>query len=420
MILEFLNHLWPFILVIIVLVTIHEFGHYFAARKCGIHVEAFSIGFGPVIYSKKDKNGTEWRLSALPLGGYIKMLGEYEESNSNTKSSTKSNEKNNFNKSDVAKDPLNNEEGTIHKKSSLSSKSPLQKFFVAVAGPAANFISAIIVSIAVSAFIGIPTPNTTIKSVKENSIAFDLGIQPNDEIISVYIANPKASQKSKEESSDKKYHANSSGAHTKDAKSIEGHVTEKATNPQEVIHIIRSGKEAILTIKRKIFENQSEVFDIKLNDTGPNRMIGISFNTSFKKSCVTNSILHGLVIPFQMASANFKGVYSIVTGKAPSSSISGPVKIAQIIRSAASSVASILMIFIILSIGLACMNMIPLPGLDGGTALISIIEMLTKKNASEKIIVTINAIGMIIISLITVLVMYNDISQLSIIKKIFG
>lgn len=408
MILEFLNHLWPFILVIIVLVTIHEFGHYFAARKCGIHVEAFSIGFGPVIYSKKDKNGTEWRLSALPLGGYIKMLGEYEE----TKSSKKD-EPDKRDTADIAENTLNNEEGAIHAEgslSSLSSKPPLQKFFVAVAGPAANFMSAIIVSILVSVFVGIPTPNTTIQSVKESSIAFDLGIQPNDEIISAYVAN--STQKNAQDAKIMKS--------PKDTKATKDNITEKSTNPQEIIGIIRSGKEAILTIKRRIFENQSEVFDVKLNESEPNRMIGVSFDTSFNKSCVTNAILHGFVIPFKMASANFQGVYAIVTGKSPASSISGPVKIAQIIRSAASSLASILMIFIILSIGLACMNMIPLPGLDGGTALISIIEMLTKKNASEKMIVTINAIGMVIITLITVLVMYNDLSQLSIIKKIFG
>src|SRR5919107_3640825 len=77
---EFLSGLWtyviPFLVVLTVLVFVHELGHYWAARRCGIRVEVFSIGFGPELFGYTDRAGTRWKFSAIPLGGYVKMFGD--------------------------------------------------------------------------------------------------------------------------------------------------------------------------------------------------------------------------------------------------------------------------------------------------------------------------------------------------------
>lgn len=361
MLLDFFNHLWPFILVIVLLVTIHEFGHYFAARACKTHVEAFSIGFGPVLYSKKDKNGTEWRISAIPLGGYIKMLGEYD-TDLKTMNST---------------NPL-----------SVLSKTPLQRFFISVAGPAANFISAIIISVFVCLFLGVSSITNQVDYVSPNGLANGI-ITKGDKIAAAV--------------------ENEASIHENDA----------ITSIADITRLINSGKEITLVIEKMTDGETTKYEYVKLDATNIGRKLGVRFATRREKMDFTNSISNGMIIPFKMASDNLRGIFSIVLGKESKDSLSGPIKIAQIIKSSANDIYSVMMLLILLSVSLACMNMLPLPGLDGFTAIISIIEIITRRKASMKVIYAMNIAGLICISALTFLVLYNDISQLSFIQNIF-
>ncbi|WP_439287474.1 sigma E protease regulator RseP [Lonepinella sp. BR2357] len=152
---SFLWSLVSFIIVIGVLVSVHEYGHFWAARKCGIKVHRFSIGFGKVLWSKKDKQGTEFAVSLIPLGGYVKMLDE------------------------------RNETVPAELKSqSFNSKTVLQRMFVIVAGPLANFIFAILAYWVVFA-VGIPSVKPVIDGVKPNSIAAQAQLAPNSQILAV-------------------------------------------------------------------------------------------------------------------------------------------------------------------------------------------------------------------------------------------
>ena len=110
----YFEYIFWFILVFTIIVFIHEFGHYIVARINNVDVERFSIGFGPVLFSKTDKNNTKWQIGAIPLGGYVKFCGEmYSESKS------KINSKN---------------------KNLFMNKKALQKASIVFAGPAANFL----------------------------------------------------------------------------------------------------------------------------------------------------------------------------------------------------------------------------------------------------------------------------------------
>ena len=110
-----LDYVLPFLLILTVLVFVHEMGHYLAARRCGVRVEVFSIGFGPELYGWTDRKGTRWKISAIPVGGYVKMFGERPEPG-------------------AAAHPLSPEDQKV----SFASKTLGQRAFIVFAGPFAN------------------------------------------------------------------------------------------------------------------------------------------------------------------------------------------------------------------------------------------------------------------------------------------
>lgn len=152
---SFLWSLGSFLITISVLVAIHEYGHFWAARKCGVKVLRFSIGFGRVIWHRIDKQGTEFALSLIPLGGYVKMLdGRAEEVPVELKSQA------------------------------FDQKTVRQRAFIIAAGPLANFLFAIVAYWVIYS-IGIPTIKPVIENVTPNSIAAQARIEPNSQVIAI-------------------------------------------------------------------------------------------------------------------------------------------------------------------------------------------------------------------------------------------
>ena len=152
---SFLWSLGSFLITISVLVAIHEYGHFWAARKCGVKVLCFSIGFGRVIWHRIDKQGTEFALSLIPLGGYVKMLDGRAE------------------------------EVPVELKSQAFDQKPVrQRAFIIAAGPLANFLFAIAAYWVIYS-IGIPTIKPVIENVTPNSIAAQARIEPNSQVIAI-------------------------------------------------------------------------------------------------------------------------------------------------------------------------------------------------------------------------------------------
>lgn len=152
---SFLWSLGAFIIVIAVLVAVHEYGHFWAARKCGIKVHRFSIGFGKVIWSRRDKQGTEFAISLIPLGGYVKMLDE---------------------RNEAVPEQL--------KSQAFNQKNVAQRAFVIAAGPLANFLFAIF-AYWVIYLIGIPTVKPVIEQVQSQSLAAQADIRPDNQIMAI-------------------------------------------------------------------------------------------------------------------------------------------------------------------------------------------------------------------------------------------
>ena len=165
-IVDTLNYIWPFLAVITPVVFFHELGHYLVARANRVSVEVFSIGFGPELFGFNDRLGTRWKFSLLPLGGYVKFLGD-----SNAASTSPADEINEMTPEEQAR--------------CFQNKSVAQRSAVAVAGPVANFILAIVIFAILFATIGQRFTPAIVGAVLENSAAEEAGLKAGDEFVQI-------------------------------------------------------------------------------------------------------------------------------------------------------------------------------------------------------------------------------------------
>src|SRR5918994_5600534 len=166
-IMEFLNPLWnyvlPFLVILTILVFVHEMGHYYVARRAGVKVEAFSIGFGPEIFGWYDKHGTRWRFACIPLGGYVKMFGETERT--------------------VADDGSERPLSAAEKSVSFQHKKLRQRAAIVFAGPFVNYVFAVIVLGILFAVAGQAFSPSIIGPVVPGSPAEKAGLKTGDKIV---------------------------------------------------------------------------------------------------------------------------------------------------------------------------------------------------------------------------------------------
>ncbi len=162
-----------FLAILSVLVFVHEWGHYIVARLCGVRVETFSIGFGKEIWGFNDKHGTRWKIALIPLGGYVKMYGDQDPASAGHSDEVDA--------SDGSKRKMNDEE----KKLAFFSKSIPQRSAIVFAGPAINFIFAILILAFVYGTYGRPVTPPVSSAIAVESAAYKAGFLPHDEVIAI-------------------------------------------------------------------------------------------------------------------------------------------------------------------------------------------------------------------------------------------
>ncbi len=162
-----------FVLVLSLLVFVHEWGHYIIARLCGVRVETFSIGFGKEIWGINDKHGTRWKVSLVPLGGYVKMFGDVDPASARHTEETKDE------KGDVR--PLTEEERSV----AFFSKNVWARSAIVFAGPAINFLFAIVILCGLYTFYGQPVTPPLATAIIEGSAADKAGFLPHDEVLTI-------------------------------------------------------------------------------------------------------------------------------------------------------------------------------------------------------------------------------------------
>ena len=342
------------LLVLSALIFFHELGHYFAARLMGVYVEVFSIGFGKKLFSF-DKWNTQWSISAIPLGGYVKMKGQDD--------------------SDPTNISLDDD--------SYNVKTPAQKIFILLAGPAANFVLAFVLYFVIA--LGGPNIlSPVIGKVVKDSPAFVAGLETNDTIVSI----------------------NGTPISTWDemAKTI------SSSNGSLNVEIERNGYLELKTLTPKVSETTN-----MFNEVVQKKMIGIgSAGVTHKLELSAGETLSYATDKTIWASTMiFTGVKKLIMGEVPAKELGGVISIVKITSDAtAAGWMSVLFFAALISVNLGVLNLLPIPALDGGHIMFNLYEMITKRAPSEAVLIKLTIAGWGVLFSLMALGLYNDITRL--------
>lgn len=340
-----------FMAVLSVLIIIHEFGHFITAKKIGVKVEKFSLGFGPTILKKK-KGETEYSINAVLLGGYVKLAGD-------------------------------NLEEWQKKPDEFLTKKPGQRAAVIFAGPLLNYIMGIIFLWLVF-FIGYPTLTTKVGGLIEGLGAKDAGIEVKDEIISV------------------------DGKKVRFWEDLQRIIQAKSNNSMVKLSVLRDSQEYSVDVKVKT-KDFNDLLGIK-HSIG---LLGIAPDDEFIKvrHGFFESFLLSIDKTWEMTAMTYKGLWLMVTRKlSMRESVTGPLGIFHITSKAASvGIIALMHLIAVLNISLAIFNLLPLPVLDGGHIFLLIIEKIRGKALSLRVDRIVTQLGLSFIITLAVFVTYNDI-----------
>jgi regulator of sigma E protease len=358
-----LYNLLSFIFIISIIVFIHEFGHYYIAKLCGVKIETFSIGFGKEIFGFNDKNDTRWKFCLIPFGGYVKMFGD----------------KNPASMPDDKINELKDEE----KSTSLYFQNVYKKSAIVLAGPLANFILAIFLLMIIFKINGINTTLPIISEISKNSPAEKYGLALNDKILKIDNKNITSFQEIKR------------------FVAINGH-------KELAFHIERSGKNKIINIIPEITE-QKDIFNNKVKLP----FIGIKSDKILKKDLDLLSSFNMSVKKTYELSANIlKTLYYLITGQRNIKELGGPLKIAQYSGKSIDMGFMMTIYFIaLISINLGVINLLPIPALDGGHLFFYIIEIIRGKSVPEKIQIYSFKFGISLVMMLMAFTIFNDTRQ---------
>ncbi len=448
---DFFWNLGSFILALGILVTVHEYGHFWVARKAGVKVLRFSIGFGKPLLKWHDKYNTEYVIAAIPLGGYVKMLDER-----------------------VDEVPAN------QRHLSFNAKSVQARIAIVAAGPMANFLFAIF-SLAVMYMVGVQTIKPVVGNVVEGSRAEQAGILPTQQIIKIGdddISNwQDATFSLMSHLGDKSVAVtlrNENYQQTTQTLNLDGwKLDQQDVPPLSSLGIVPFRPQATLTIAAITKDSAAEQANLQVNDVilavngetmsswqqlvnlitqSANKSLQFSVKRqdSIKTILVTpksrvvsngveqgflgvapvveqwpddfvetrhygplDSIVLGTKETWRLITLSFDMIGNLITGQVSVKNLSGPVGIAV---GAGTSVSYGLVAFLsflaLISVNLGVFNLLPLPVLDGGHLMYYIIELFRKKPVSEKTQEFGFKVGALLLIFLTCFALFNDVSRL--------
>jgi regulator of sigma E protease len=355
-----MNTVVSFIVCLGILIFVHELGHFLFAKLFKVRVLKFSLGFGPKIFSKT-VGETEYQLSALPLGGYVKMFGE---------------------------NPDEQEASSSDKAASFAHKKVWQRFLIVFAGPFFNLLFSLVLFFFIFFFLGLPDSHDTTKigDVNTDSPAATAGILANDTIIT-----------------------------------INGEATEKWL---DVLNLVKDSKGEALTFLLARGQEEVTVVvtpamlpvkDIFGEEVGQRFMVGImKANDIFY---VPTNPLGALDAAWQQTwmyiSLTVLGFVKLIQQVVPVSELGGPILIAQIAgKQMQAGWVNFVFFMGLLSVNLGILNLLPIPVLDGGHLMFLSIEAIRRKPMSEKMQIVAQQIGMAFLGLAMIFVFYNDLARI--------
>ena len=435
-----------------VLVTIHEYGHFIVARLCKVHVQRFSLGMGPVMYTKLDKHGTEFALSLLPLGGYVSMI---------------------TNKLIEVEPEIKEILTDEQLKNTFDSKPKWQRASIMFAGPLANFLLSIFIFSII--FLNTPDPQAvTVVKDQSSSIIFkndgqsivagdeiksinsveindpkdinlellsyagysgyiDLGLKRNgiDSQLNVSIQVTDYLPTSESQSNPLGYlgltvenkmmpivgqivsggAAESAGLKPNDIiRKIDNQKIQYASDLRAAVSMIPNST-ALFNIER---EGELIQLPVKIQSQLDNEgkeygAIGIAFGTS---RSLSQAVSKGIFETYNLSKKTLQFIGKMLTGNMGTENLSGPIGIAEMAgNTAQAGLLPFLYLMALLSISLAVLNLLPIPVLDGGQLTLLGLEALRGKPLSEKVENYIYSGGAILVGMLMIFAVFNDVSR---------
>ncbi|UCH23458.1 MAG: RIP metalloprotease RseP [Deltaproteobacteria bacterium] len=346
---------FAFIIVLGVLIFFHELGHFLVARLFGVGVEKFSLGFGPRIIGKRI-GITDYRISAVPLGGYVKMVGE--EPNARI---------------DPADRPL-----------SFTHKHVLKRILIVAAGPIFNILLAVIIFYGIFQMSGIDILKPTVGKVQAGMPAQKMGLMKGDEIVAI------------------------NGVAVESWEEMAGIIAASKGDPLE-LSVHREGLTKIVNIT-PMLDTIPNIFG---EDTR-RYVIGIRPLGDFyhKELNPFQALSESFIRTYDIAALTIISIVKLIRGTLSIKTLGGPIMIAELAGQQAKLGVSNLVFFIaLISINLAILNFLPIPVLDGGHLLFFFIELVMRRPLSVRVREIAQQAGLFVLILLMILVFYNDITR---------
>lgn len=360
----------PFLFVLSLVVFFHELGHFLIARWCGVRVLVFSIGFGPELVGFNDRQGTRWKISAIPLGGFVKFFGDDNVTSAPTGSGTAA----------IAE----TDRGV-----SFAFQPVLKRAAIVVAGPLANFLLAIVIFASIFMFYGKQTMSARVDSVQPESAAAAAGFKQGDLVVA-----------------------------------IDGHPIDSFADMQRIVG--ESAGETLTVVverggNRIELKARPELREIKDNFGNTHRVgiLGISRSMGademrFHPVSPPQAVVLAVEETWSVLSRSVSYLAGVLTGREAANQLGGPIRIAQMSGQVASfGFVPLIQLAAVLSVSIGLLNLFPIPLLDGGHLLFYAIEALRGRPLSDRAQEVGFRIGLAIVLMLMIFATFNDLVHLT-------
>lgn len=364
------DYLLPFVVTLSIVVFVHEFGHFWVARRCGVKVLSFSIGMGPEIFGRTDKHGTRWKFSALPIGGYVQMFGDADPASATVDENAKT-------------------MAEADRRVAFFAQNVWKRLAIIAAGPAANYLFALVVLFGMFVTFGQPITPPILDTIIEKSAAAEAGLQPGDKVLSV-----------------------------------DGQKINKFSELQRMT-LLNVGASMQLEIKRNdeviLLSVTPKVVDA-VDRFGNHRQmprLGVTTMTrteDYQKLSLTEAVGESFATVRDVTRDTLTVIGQMIMGTRGTEDLGGPLRIAKISGDVVKTKepGDYIWLLVMLSVNLGFVNLFPIPLLDGGHIFFYLIEAIRRKPLSERVQEYAARFGLGLVLTLMVFTLWNDLVQLKI------
>jgi regulator of sigma E protease len=360
----------PFLFVLSLVVFFHELGHFLVARWCGVRILVFSIGFGPEIVGFNDRHGTRWKISAIPLGGFVKFFGD----------------------ENAASVPDNTRIAAMdadERSQSFAFQPVAKRAAIVVAGPLANFVLAVLIFAGVFMLYGKQTMSARVDSVQAGSAAAEAGFKSGDLVVAI-------------------------NGHAVDSFADMQRVVGASAGEQLAVTVDRDGTQLVLTATPALKEVKDNFGNVqRLGILGISRSMAPE-DLKMHPVAPPQAVLLAVQETWSVIDRTLSYIGGVIAGREAANQLGGPIRIAQMSGQVASfGFVPLIQLAAVLSVSIGLLNLFPIPLLDGGHLLFYLIEGVRGRPLSERAQEVGFRIGLAIVLMLMIFATFNDIVHLT-------